>query len=94
MTEVLIVDDNPQNLYMLEAVLKGNGFQVAKAQNGEEALKIARSEPPDMVVADILMPVMDGFTLCRAWMAEENFPGSPSCSIPPLTPTPRTRLSP
>jgi PAS domain S-box-containing protein len=72
MTKVLIVDDNPQNLYMLEAVLKGNGFEVIKALNGEEALSAARSEPPDLVVADILMPVMDGFTLCRKWMADEN----------------------
>lgn len=71
MTRVLIVDDNPQNLYMLEAVLKGNGFQVTKAANGEEALATARGDPPDLVVADILMPVMDGFKLCQIWMADD-----------------------
>ncbi|MHC1709341.1 MAG: response regulator [Methanomassiliicoccales archaeon] len=77
MTKVLIVDDNPQNLYMLEAVLKGNGFEVVKALNGEEALSLARAEPPALVVADILMPVMDGFTLCRNWMADERLSDIP-----------------
>ncbi|OPX61373.1 MAG: response regulator PleD [Methanomassiliicoccales archaeon PtaB.Bin134] len=71
MTKVLIVDDNPQNLYMLEAVLKGNGWGVLKAVNGDEALSVARKEPPDLIVADILMPVMDGFRLCQNWMADE-----------------------
>ena len=51
MTKILIVDDNEQNLYMLQMLLQGNGYKVALACNGAEALEIARRDPPDMIVA-------------------------------------------
>lgn len=67
MTRILIVDDNPQNLYMLDFLLRTNQFSVDQALNGVEALKLARENPPDLVISDILMPTMDGFRLCRIW---------------------------
>ena len=63
---MLIVDDNKQNIYMLQVLLEANGFKVQAASNGAEALDLARRQPPDMIISDILMPVMDGFALCRA----------------------------
>lgn len=71
MTRLLIVDDNEQNLYMLQVLLTGHGYEVLSAINGAEALEKARLDPPDMVVADILMPVMDGFALCREWKGDD-----------------------
>ncbi len=71
MQSVLIVDDVAENLYFLDALLKGNGFEVRSAVNGSEALALARTNPPDLIVADILMPVMDGYALCREWRADE-----------------------
>ncbi len=65
MSRFLIVDDNPQNLYQLQVLLHGYGHTVAAAVNGQEALEKARHDPPDVIITDILMPVMDGFTLCR-----------------------------
>jgi putative two-component system response regulator len=71
MIKVLIVDDNPQNLYMLDTLLNSNHFLVEQASNGVEALKVARQNPPDLVISDILMPTMDGFRLCRIWKNDQ-----------------------
>ena len=67
MTRVLIVDDNKENLYYLRALLSGHGFMVDSACDGVEALAKARAIPPDIIVSDLLMPEMDGFTLLRHW---------------------------
>jgi two-component system cell cycle sensor histidine kinase/response regulator CckA len=64
---VLVVDDIEANRYLLEALLRSHGYKVARASQGAEALELARLEPPDLIVSDILMPVMDGFSLCREW---------------------------
>ena len=72
MTKVLIADDQAQNRYMIEVLLRGHGYEVISASNGAEALKFASENPPDLIVTDILMPVMDGFALCRQWRAHES----------------------
>lgn len=70
MPTVLIVDDNPQDAYLVRCALAGDGFQFLEARNGREALERAREHPVDLVISDILMPVMDGFSLCREWRAQ------------------------
>ena len=62
---ILVVDDKEENLYLLRALLGGNGYEMEEAHHGSEALELARRHLPDLIVTDILMPVMDGFTLCR-----------------------------
>ncbi|MDP3683089.1 MAG: response regulator, partial [Ignavibacteria bacterium] len=65
MNIILIVDDKSENLYLLELMLKEGGYTTVSAKNGAEAIYLARQAIPDMIISDILMPVMDGFTLCR-----------------------------
>jgi PAS domain S-box-containing protein len=62
---ILVVDDNENNLYLMETLLKGSGYKPVLAANGEEALQKLRASPFDMIISDILMPNMDGFQLCR-----------------------------
>ena len=71
MIRLMVVDDNEENLYMLQALLEGNGYETATARHGVEALLKAYEAPPDLVISDLLMPIMDGFTLLRLWKANE-----------------------
>src|ERR1035437_3668022 len=68
MTQVLIVEDHEENRTLLKMLLEANGYRVAVAGDGGEALGAAERDPPDAIVSDVLMPKMDGFALCRAWM--------------------------
>jgi PAS domain S-box-containing protein len=67
MIKALIVDDLVENLYLLETLLKGYDYIPVSAKNGAEALSLALKDPPDIIISDILMPVMDGYTLCHEW---------------------------
>lgn len=70
MNRILIVDDKEENLYYLDALLSGHGYTVESARHGEEALAKAGNCAPDLVISDLLMPVMDGYTLLRRWKAD------------------------
>ncbi len=65
--QILLVDDDVSNLYIMRHLLQNNGYDVEEAAHGVDALLLARNRPPDLIVSDILMPTMDGFTLCREW---------------------------
>ncbi len=70
MSRILIVDDKEENIYYLQALLTGHGYVVELARHGAEALVKARQSPPDAIISDLLMPVMDGYTLLRLWKAD------------------------
>ncbi|MDX6415014.1 MAG: hypothetical protein QOH23_2424, partial [Gaiellaceae bacterium] len=61
--KILVVDDIPENVRLLEAVLAPRGYEVVSAHNGAEALGLVRSEKPDLILLDVVMPDMDGYAV-------------------------------
>ena len=61
---VLVVDDEPSNLNLLDRLL-GRDYIIQKASNGLEAIELAFANPPDLILIDVMMPIMDGFEVCR-----------------------------
>ena len=77
--KVLVVDDDPDIRDVLEALLEGEGFETVLANDGEQALEAIKKENPDLMVLDLLMPVMDGFAVCKQlqdprWSKWKNMP--------------------
>ena len=65
MSEILIVDDMASNRYILRSLLEEAGYRVREATDGLQAVDAATEFPPDLVLMDINMPVMDGYEACR-----------------------------
>ena len=70
MATILIVDDHPVNREFLVTLLGYGGHRLLQAADGAEALVLARAEHPDLIIADILMPTMDGYELVRQLRAD------------------------
>ncbi|MBN1398263.1 MAG: hybrid sensor histidine kinase/response regulator [Bacteroidetes bacterium] len=62
---ILIVEDSPTQTKMLRFILEENGYAVNSANNGSDALEVIRRNRPNLIITDIIMPVMDGFALCK-----------------------------
>ena len=77
MTHVLIVEGSEEDRDLLRQLLERNGCRVTAASNGLEALTAARRDPPEVIVSGVLMPKMDGYALCRAWMRNSAFKAIP-----------------
>jgi DNA-binding response OmpR family regulator len=71
---ILIVDDEPRYLRLLEANLRTEGYEVATAQDGVQAVDIFSSQPIDLILLDIMMPRMDGFSTCQRIREYSNVP--------------------
>lgn len=62
---ILVVDDEPRFVRLVEANLMTEGFEVLKAKNGQQAIDLVASEQPDLVLLDVMMPEIDGFEACQ-----------------------------
>lgn len=62
---VLIVDDTPQNLQLLGTILKQEGYQIAVANNGKLGIQMVKKVRPDIILLDVMMPVLNGFETCK-----------------------------
>lgn len=65
MKKILVVDDDPYILMSLEFLMKKNGYQVMIARNGTEALEAINSLKPNLILLDIMMPDVDGYSICK-----------------------------
>jgi len=70
--KILIVDDEPFNADYLEQELEDFGYDTISAINGQEALAKVAAENPDLILLDVMMPLMDGFTVCRILKGHED----------------------
>jgi DNA-binding response OmpR family regulator len=68
---ILVVDDVRENVRLLEAVLEAHGYEVVSATDGQEALELAVSAKPDLVLLDVLMPQPDGYEICSRLRAQD-----------------------
>ena len=71
---ILVVDDEIRITSLLKAYLEGQGFEVATAANGKEALFVARQQKPDLIILDLMMPEMDGYEFMRLHRKERETP--------------------
>lgn len=67
---ILLVDDTPNNLRLLSAMLTEQGYEVRRVVNGQMALKTAQANPPDLMLLDIKMPDMNGYEVCQRLKAD------------------------
>jgi serine phosphatase RsbU (regulator of sigma subunit) len=74
---ILIVDDNPEALDIFETRLATLDYEIITASDGETGLAMARREKPDLILLDIMMPIMDGLTVCRLLKSDPAFPFIP-----------------
>jgi len=63
--KILLVDDSATTLMMEQMVLRGQSYDIVTAKNGREAVAVAASEQPDLILLDVVMPEMNGFEACR-----------------------------
>jgi DNA-binding response OmpR family regulator len=71
---ILVVDDEPRYIRLMEANLVSEGYKVLKASNGQEAVEVVAEQRPDLVLLDIMMPILDGFTACERIREFSNVP--------------------
>src|SRR5512146_57881 len=69
---ILVVDDNRDNTFLMRELLGTHGYEVVIALNAHEAENVMRSEPPDLVLLDVVMPGKSGYELCREWKSNED----------------------
>ncbi len=82
---ILVVDDVPANVRLLETRLAAEYYQVASAQDGVEAIRAAHSYQPDLIFLDVMMPNMDGYEACRRLKADQETLHIPVVMVTALT---------
>ena len=81
MTKILYVEDNEDNVYMLSRRLKRKGFEIVIAVDGEQGVEMASSEKPDLILMDLSLPKMDGWTATKLIKSNEKLKSIPIIAL-------------
>ena len=84
---ILVADDTPANVRMLETRLRHDGYEVVVARDGEETLAVAQAAQPDLILLDVMMPKLDGIAVCRQLKSDPAFPFTPIIMVTAMTDT-------
>ena len=79
--KILIVEDNPQNMKLIEMILRARDYTLLKATDGEEALDMAMKERPDLIIMDVWLPKMDGLEVTRRLRETPAFSRTPIIGV-------------
>jgi two-component system alkaline phosphatase synthesis response regulator PhoP len=71
MSKILVIDDEPDIVYLIRLILEKEGYEVVEANSGTQGLKLAEKEKPDLILLDVMMPDMLGWEVCRRIKANE-----------------------
>ena len=80
-TKILIIEDNEQNMYLMRFLLEKHRFDVREAWDGKEGIAMALREPPDMILLDIQLPLMDGYAVARELRSHEETSAVPIVAV-------------
>ena len=80
-TKILIIEDNEQNMYMLTFLLESSDYEILQAFNGPDGIKMAIERNPDIILLDIQLPEMDGYTVARNIREKENLTKTPIIAV-------------
>ena len=75
--KILITEDSPTILEILKSVLVEEGYEVIAASDGQQALNLAKTEKPDLMVLDLMLPKIDGYKVCRMLKFDEKYKDIP-----------------
>jgi len=79
--KILIVEDNPQNMKLIEMTLRGKGYTLLKATDGEEALDMAMREQPDLIIMDMQLPKLNGLEVTKQLRKTSAFSHTPIIAL-------------
>ena len=95
MVKILVVDDDPEFVEITRMILEANGYEVASASNGEQALQSMRQDKPDLVLLDVMMStVLDGLNVSHEIQADPNLKDMPVIMVSSIITSPHASLFP
>ncbi len=80
-TTVLVIEDNEKNMYLVTFILERSGYRVLQARDGQSGITLAAQAKPDLILMDIQLPVMDGYTVARELTSNEDLKHVPIVAV-------------